>query len=295
MLVSIIIPVHKTANFFKMCLESCLAQTYKEIEIIIACNGGLSIRECKDFLNIDDARIIYLETKNGRHNARNEALSVAGGTFVQFLDYDDFLFANKFSAQINLIKENFNNQVSISKWKKFRTNVNEDYTFPFDLMFEEGNLSAGRLIEKLGQSGGFIATASWIVSRDLLTGIEWIDSPNDDAVFFSEICKKNPNVMMVPQVLAGCRIHDDNTSAIRSQQQFDLLLKGWSHISNNLKAIRGFQTNLYLYESYLYLISYSQSIKRYRLLEVICKSVFYGLKSGLGFNVIRDLRKKILK
>lgn len=293
MLVSIIIPVHKTIDFFKGCVESALTQTYKKIEIIIACNGNLEIQECKDFLNIEDSRIIYLKTKNGRHNARNEALIIAKGYFVQFLDYDDFLFPNKLSHQINLLPDNCKSHVSITKWKKFNTDVNESYNFPFELIFDETNISVSQLIEKLGKSGGFIATASWIVSRDLLAGIKWTDSPNDDAVFFSAICKKNPSVMMVFEVLAGCRVHKNNTSAIRSKEQFDLLLQGWNSIYNNLGAIKGSKNSLYLYKSYLYLITYSKSIKRYRICGVIFKSIIFGLKSGLGYGILLDLKKQI--
>ncbi|OXB20776.1 hypothetical protein B0A80_17770 [Flavobacterium tructae] len=293
MLVSIIIPVHKTIDFFKSCVTSALSQTYKNIEIIIACNGALEVQECKEFLNIEDHRIIYLKTKDGRHNARNEALLIAKGNFVQFLDYDDLLFVNKLAVQLALIKGNPTNLVSITKWKKFNTNIEEDYNFPFELMFDEKNIAIGRLIGKLGKSGGFIATSSWIVSRDLIAGIEWTDSPNDDAVFFSEICKKNPGVMMVPEILAGCRVHDDNTSAIRSRQQFDLLLKGWKIIHNNLKSIKSSENSLYLYRAHLYLITYSKTIKRYRIWEVIFKSVRFGFQSGLGIYVFLDLKKQI--
>lgn len=293
MLVSIIIPAHKTIDFFKSCVESAISQTYKNIEIIIACNGTLDVLKCKEFLNLEDHRIVYIKTKNGRHNARNEALKITKGNFVQFLDYDDVLFANKLSVQMALIQDNFNNLISITKWKKFKKNINEDYNFPFKFIFHEQNISIAGLIKKLGQSGGFIATSSWIVSKELLAGVEWIDSPNDDAVFFSEICKKNPNVMMVSEILAGCRIHDDNTSAIRSKEQFDLLLKGWDIIYNNLKSIEGSQTTLYLYKAYLFLISYSKEIKRYRIWEVIFKIIVFGLKSGLGFHVFVDLKKKV--
>jgi glycosyltransferase involved in cell wall biosynthesis len=293
MLVSIIIPVHRTISFFKTCVETALCQTYQDIEIIIACNGALEVEECKEFLNINDSRIIYLKTKNGRHNARNEALLIAKGRFVQFLDYDDLLYSNKLAFQLELIKDNFDTHISITKWKKFNSNINENYNFPFNVLFDEENISVGQLIQKLGRSGGFIATASWIVSRELLIGIQWIDSPNDDAVFFSEICKKRPNIRMVPEVLAGCRIHDDNTSAIRSIEQFDLLLKSWSQIYDNLKTIENSEANLYLYKAYLYLIHYSKDIKRYRIWEVIYKSILFGLKGGVGLSVFGDLKKKI--
>lgn len=293
MLVSIIIPVHRTISYFKTCVESALSQTYQDIEILLACNGALEIEDCKFFINSSDSRITYLKTKNGRHNARNEALLIAQGRFVQFLDYDDFLYPNKLTVQLELIKNNFDSHISITKWKKFTIDINENYIFPYNLLFNEEYISTAKLIQKLGQSGGFIATSSWIVSRELLTGILWVDSPNDDAVFFSEICKKKPNIFIIQEILAGCRIHQDNTSTIRSKEQFNLLLKSWNQIYKNLQTIENSNVELYIYKAYLYLILYSRAIKKYRIWEVIYKSLLFGYKAGVGLSIFRDIKKQV--
>lgn len=293
MLVSIIIPVHKTTAFFKICVESAIEQTHTKIEIIIACNGTLDVQECQEFLKIKDLRIIYLKTKEGRHNARNEALQIAKGDFIQFLDYDDVLFLNKFSIQLQLLQQNSSNVVLISQWKKFQDNIEEDYNFPFQELFSETHISTGKLITRLGQTGGFLATVSWIVSSDLIKEVQWTDSPNDDAVFFSEICKKSPNIYMCPKVLAGCRIHHENTSSIRSNKQYDLLMKGWKQICNNLEVIENSNVNLYLYKAYLFLISYSKANKRYRFYETVFKCFIFGVKSRVGFSVFFDLKRQI--
>ena len=107
MLVSIIIPLHQTNNFFKNCLESALAQTHKKLEIILACNGELTVEQCKNFTLIEDKRLVYLKTANGRHNARNEALEIAKGEWIQFLDYDDYLFPTKIEEQLIAVLKSF--------------------------------------------------------------------------------------------------------------------------------------------------------------------------------------------
>ena len=59
--------------------------------------------------------------------------------------------------------------------KKFTKNINEYYFFPFHDIFDEPLLSSGKLVKKLGISGGFIATASWLVSKELVNGLKWIE------------------------------------------------------------------------------------------------------------------------
>jgi len=295
MLVSIIIPVHQTPDYFRSCVESALAQTHTDFEIILACNGGLTIEECKRFLAIRDARLVYVKTANGRYNARNEAIKVAKGSWFQFLDYDDYLFPNKLQDQLRSIAKMDDAELSICQWKKFTERIDEHYTFPFQDLYNECLISAGQLVEKLGEIGGFIATASWLVSKELLTGLQWIDSPNDDAVFLSQILKRNPKIIMIPKVLAGYRIHNSNASSIRSKEEFDKLMYGWKIIHTNLLVLSESKTNLYLYRAYLNLIRYSKQINKYRIVEVIFNCLSFGFKARVGFLMYKDFKRYLLK
>lgn len=295
MLISIIIPVHKTILFFKSCVESALNQTYENIEIIIACNGTLEIEDCKRFLNINDPRIIYLKTESGRHNARNEALLACKGEWIQFLDYDDYLFSDKIAIQLKELKNFSIAQLSICQWKKFNDRIEEDYIFPFSKLFDESKISARRLVQKLGINGGFIATASWLVSKEFILGLKWLDSPNDDAVFLSEILKKSPEISVIPQILAGYRIHKNNTSSIRTKTEFDKIFKSWKVISKNLETLNVSELNRYLYAAYLSLILYSKELKGHKILMILSKVFYFGIKSGFGFSIFRDIKKKIFR
>ncbi|SCY85256.1 Glycosyl transferase family 2 [Flavobacterium anhuiense] len=296
MLVSIIIPVHKTIDYFKSCVESALLQSYSHIEVIIACNGELEIQTCKDFLNINDPRLIYLKTKPGRHNARNEALLAAKGKYIQFLDYDDLLFLKKIETQVSLLESaNSKETISITKWKKFKNELNESYNFPYNNIFEEEKIDARKLIRKLSVNGGFIATGSWLIPKVLIGNIQWIDSPNDDAVFLSGILKGNPEIIMVSETYAGYRIHDENTSSLFKKSELDKLLVSWELIYQNLKALHIFELKLYLYKAYLNLIRYSKVVNGYRILFIIYKTLMFGFKSKLGFNLVLDLKRMLLK
>lgn len=91
--VSIIIPVYNAAEFLPECLDSCLNQTLKEIEIICVDDG--STDNSLEILNAyaqKDNRIKVLTQPNQRQSiARNTAMEVATGRFIQFVDADDYL------------------------------------------------------------------------------------------------------------------------------------------------------------------------------------------------------------
>ncbi len=91
--VSVIIPVYNAAEFLPECLDSVLGQTLKEIEVICVDDG--STDDSLEILNAyaqKDNRIKVLTQANQRQSiARNTAMEVATGQYVQFLDADDYL------------------------------------------------------------------------------------------------------------------------------------------------------------------------------------------------------------
>jgi glycosyltransferase involved in cell wall biosynthesis len=280
-LVSIIIPVHKLNPFLKECIASVLSQTYNKIEVLIVCNGGLQIEDCKKHLNSLDCRLIFLNSISGRHNARNKGIRVAKGDYVQFLDYDDYLLPNKIERQLKIFISNNEYTLSICKWKKFNKNISEYYILPFDGIFNESILNSQKLYEKLGIYGGFIASSSWLISSKLIQNLEWIDSPNDDAVFLSEVLVRQPNIFMLSEVLAGYRIHNQNESSKRTKEEFDKLIKGWKVIERNIKKFENKHTIQYILKAQLYLLRYSREINNYRIGIIL-------------FNIIRLFAKKML-
>ncbi|MQP24756.1 glycosyltransferase [Flavobacterium sp. LMO8] len=289
-LVSIIIPVHQVKDFFKDCVASALQQTYTNIEVLITCNGNLSIDECKAFLNIEDERLIYLSTDSGRHNARNKGMIEAKGDFILFLDYDDILFPNKISNQLNEINfKPLKNHILIAKWKKFKLEIEENYNFPFPTFFEDKINDSKGILEKLAKTGGFFVTTSWMISKDICNQIKWLDSPNDDANFFFKALVYKPTIIMTSEILSGCRIHTDNTSSIRNRDEFDKLIKSWDEIYYNLQLVDKENANYYLFQIYLILIRYSKEINNYKLFQVNIRCLYYGLMSKKIFSVFRKL------
>lgn len=107
--ISIIIPCYNCGKTLNRCLDSVFSQTYPNVEVI-AVNDG-SKDNTLDILNeyaskYSSLRII--DKKNaGVSSARNDAIRVATGDYIEFLDSDDnFLFDDVLEKNVRLLEEN---------------------------------------------------------------------------------------------------------------------------------------------------------------------------------------------
>ena len=107
-LISIIMPSYNTAKYISESINSVLAQTYTEWELIIVddCSTDNTDEVIANFLK--DERIKYLknEKNSGAAISRNKALREAKGKYVAFLDSDDLWHPEKLERQLAFMKEN---------------------------------------------------------------------------------------------------------------------------------------------------------------------------------------------
>lgn len=95
-MVSIIVPVYNVEAYVQRCIDSILAQTYRDIEVIIIDDGSTddSGLICdKYLLNDNRVRVIHQNNK-GVSEARNKGIECASGNFLMFVDSDDFIATN---------------------------------------------------------------------------------------------------------------------------------------------------------------------------------------------------------
>ena len=91
--ITVIVPVYNVENYLEKCLDSLINQTYKNLEIIVINDGSTdnSGEICQEYAQKDN-RIVYIEKENGgQAEARNIGLDRMTGTYVTFVDSDDWV------------------------------------------------------------------------------------------------------------------------------------------------------------------------------------------------------------
>lgn len=111
--VSVIVPVYNAEQYIDRALESICRQTYKELEILLIDDGSTdrSLTHCEAWALKDKRVRIYSQKNAGVSAARNKGLELATGSFIMFVDADDWIERNMIEV---LVRELHKNQADAS-------------------------------------------------------------------------------------------------------------------------------------------------------------------------------------
>ena len=103
-LVSIIVPVYNAEPYLDRCVGSLLAQTHRNIEVLLVNDGSAddSLAVCRKYEAQDPRVRVFTQENRGQSAARNVALDHATGEFLAFVDADDHIAPN----MIEMLLEN---------------------------------------------------------------------------------------------------------------------------------------------------------------------------------------------
>lgn len=106
-LISIIVPVYRVEAYLPRCVDSILAQTYKNLDIILVDDGSPdnSGKICDAYAEQDNRIRVIHQENGGLSDARNAGIAVAKGAYLTFLDSDDWVPEEYITYLYNLLKE----------------------------------------------------------------------------------------------------------------------------------------------------------------------------------------------
>ena len=104
---SIIVPVYKVEKYLRKCVDSILAQTFRDFELILVDDGSPDNcgAICDEYATKDDRVKVLHKENGGLSDARNKGLSVATGEYVGFVDSDDYIENDMYETLVNNIKK----------------------------------------------------------------------------------------------------------------------------------------------------------------------------------------------
>ena len=94
--ISVIIPVYNTEKYLRCCIDSVLAQTYKDFELLLIDDGSTdsSGAICDEYAEKDTRVRVFHKENGGVSSARNLGLDNARGNWIMFVDGDDWIAPN---------------------------------------------------------------------------------------------------------------------------------------------------------------------------------------------------------
>lgn len=92
-LISVIVPIYKTEQFLRRCIDSILNQTYSNLECILVDDGSPDgcPEICDEYACLDSRIKVIHKENGGLSSARNAGLDIAKGEYIGFVDSDDYI------------------------------------------------------------------------------------------------------------------------------------------------------------------------------------------------------------
>jgi glycosyltransferase involved in cell wall biosynthesis len=209
-LVSIVIPAYNSANYIQETLESCLAQTYPNFELIVIDDGSTD-----DTIAIVESygdKIHLIQQRNsGPAIARNTGIQAAQGEYIQFCDSDDLLHPEKIAHCMAAMLKNPDVALVYSKVRQVAANGESSVglpDFPPDDYFDTANLFC-KILQHVGSP---LQTSTLLVRKSTLleVGMYRADPDQRCAEDWDLLLRlaNDSDFLGVPEILTYYRHHE---------------------------------------------------------------------------------------
>ena len=205
-LVSILIPAYNAERWIGDAINSALAQTWPHKEIIVVDDGSTDrTRYIADQFSSHRVKVVS-QPSAGAAVARNNALSLSQGDFIQWLDADDILDLDKIAQQIAVTSEFGTRTLLSSDWGRFYYRESKARFSPSALW---SDLSPAEWLTRKLEDNLYMIVESWLVSRELTEAAgSWDESlsADDDGEYFCRVLCASDGVKHMSKARSYYRI-----------------------------------------------------------------------------------------
>lgn len=242
--VSIIIPIYNGEKYLKRCLDSIVNQTYKDIEIICINDGSKdsSLKILKEYQSLDN-RIVIIDKENaGVSAARNDGINKSTGTYITFVDADDWLELDAIEILYNTLIEKQVDVVRANYYRNFEEDENDSIGNLHDLSNRSFDTKqenfADLVIDKL--LDGRIPCYIWIllIKKEyvLRTSLFKLDIKlMEDTIFYNELFSKIEKVYFLDKPIY--HYYCNENSCTRSSEYYIRNMYNILEVNNYLTEI----------------------------------------------------------
>ena len=210
-LVSILIPAYNAELWIADTLQSAIAQTWQRTEIIVVDDGSKdrTVEVARRFAS-KHVEVLSVENR-GAAAARNYALQLSQGDYIQWLDADDLLAPDKIERQLVALSEVDNRRMLLSSpWAPFYYRI-RGVRFVHDSLCQD--LSPVEWLLRKMSENLHMQTATWLTSRELTEAAGPWDTrllSDDDGEYFGRVLLASRGTRFVPEARVFYRITPSN-------------------------------------------------------------------------------------
>lgn len=211
--ISVIMPVYNGEHFVSTAIDSILAQSWTDFELILINDG--STDKSQDIINgYGDARIriINNEKNVGLSATRNIGLEAALGKYIAWLDCDDVSEPTRLEKQLELMESDPTIGLCGTWVETFGDNNNQLWKYPSSPEF----LRCRMLFDDPVATSSVMLRRSVVENGNMRFDLEY--PPAEDYDLWERI-SCHSRIANIPEILTRYRIHGNQTSVIRAEQQ----------------------------------------------------------------------------
>lgn len=198
-LVSILIPAYNAEQWIAHSLQSAVAQTWQRKEIIVVDDGSADrTAHVANRFSSKEVSVISIANQ-GAAAARNYALRLCNGDYIQWLDADDILKPDKIERQLGALRPGDSKRVLLSSpWAPFYYRTRDAAWLNTSLC--QDLTPVEWLLRKMGENL-HMQTATWLTSRELVDAAGPWDArliSDDDGEYFCRVLLASEETRFVP-------------------------------------------------------------------------------------------------
>lgn len=231
--ISIIVPIYNVEKYLNKCIESIVAQTYKNLEIILVDDGSLDNcpQMCDEWAKKDERIKVIHKVNGGVSSARNAGLHVATGEYIQFVDSDDFL-------ELDACETLFNNMIlndvdwCVANFKYLGLFIKQTSLQDFTTSDQ------GFALHQLWANHRFNALWNKLYKKNLLNDINFIDNQKygEDFLFNCEYLKQCKKICYISKDIYNYVFVDSSAMNTFSEKYFSNLCIVVNYVERVLKV-----------------------------------------------------------
>ena len=224
--VSIIVPVYQVENYIRQCVDSILAQTFTDFELILVDDGSKdrSGQICDEYVKVDERVKVIHKENGGLSDARNRGMDQMVGKYFMFVDSDDYIAP----TMVECLYKKIVNQTADISVCNFLYYFEDEREKNFSTQMKSEILSGKEVFynRKNERNYGFWTIAcNKLYKRELFGKVRFrFGKYHEDEFWANDIYQMDIRVVTVPECLYYYRQRDNSIMGKKSfQRDFDII------------------------------------------------------------------------